>query len=162
MKALFKNRLLLISLGLLAFYWTVAPMIDRPYVRNTMSLLSLLAGVLMLNRYAYAAYCVLVLQDRNDKGAHYAILGASTASIGIIWSGIFSILWVYFGQPKEWTATATSSFGSGLIAIGFWLMTISPDTPRIGFGYPIGFGRVVLAVFALVLAFIAGTNFASI
>lgn len=162
MKALFKNRLLLISLVLIAAYWTIAPLIERPAVRNTMSLLSLISGGLMFHRYAYMAYCVLILQDRNDKGAHYAVLGAAISSVGVIWAGLFSILWIYFKQPPEWTATATSSFGSGLIAVGFWLMTISPDSPKIGFGYPIGFARIVLAVFALVLAFVAGTHFASI
>jgi hypothetical protein len=154
------NRLLLNGLLLFAFYWLVAPLVPKPYVSSAMSLLSLSAGTLMFSRYAEQTWQILWHRERSEAGSHYAILGASLVSLGVVYSGIYSLLWIYFGQPDDWTASATSSFGRGLVAVGFFLMAISPDTDNVGAGYPIGFWRSLGVLLAIILAFIAGTHFA--
>lgn len=155
------NRLLLVSLGLLVAYWVFAPMLPKPYVSSVMSLLSLLAGVLTFSRYVEQTYWIVWHGDRSAEGGHWAIYGAFLISVGTIWSGGYSLLWVYFGQPEAWTASAFSSFGRGLVAIGFWLMAFSPDASRIIAGYPVGFYRMLFMLASVLIAFIAGTHFSN-
>lgn len=157
-----RNYLLWAAVALVIVYWLVAPLVPRPFVRNMVSILSLVATVLLIYKFSSAAWGVLVRQDRDESGAHYAILGAVTSSIGVAWTGLFSMIWIYFGQPMAWSATATSSFGFALIAVGKWLMWVSPDSVRADVNYPIGFWRLVLAAFSLVLAYLAGAYFSNL
>lgn len=162
MKKLTDNYLLLASISFLVLYWTIAPLIPKPFIRNVISILSVVVGVGMIERYAVAFYRVLFKRERDGTGAYLAVFGATLAGIGVVFSGMFAILWIYFGMPPEWSATATSSFGMGLICIGVWLITISPDTPRPDSNYPPGFWLKIFWLFGLVAAFVAGAHFSSL
>lgn len=157
-----RNHLLWIVVCTVILYWSLAPLVPKPFVRNTASILALIATGALVHKYFSTAWGILVHQDRDEKGAHYAILGAVTSSLGVAWTSVFSMLWIYFGSPSAWSATATSGFGFFLIAVGKWLMSISPDTVRVGAGYPIGFWKLVLAVFSLVVAYLAGAHFSNL
>lgn len=154
-----ENRLLVAAVASLAFYWIVGPLIPKPFVANTMSLLSIGAGILLFSRYAETSYHILFRQERSEEGSHYAVLGATLAAMGIAYSGLFSLIWVYFGEPVTWSSTAMSSFGRGLVAVGFFAMAVSFDTVKVNGSYPKGFWRAICTMFAIVLAFVAGTHF---
>lgn len=161
MKKIISNRLLSYCILFLVLYWTFAPIIPKPFVSNAMSLLSIGASILLFSRYAETCYHIIFHQERSEEGSHYAVLGATLAALGVLYSGFFSLLWVYFGQQNEWSASAFSSFGRGLVAIGFFSMAVSYDTVKVNGSYPKGFWRAVLTMFAIVLAFVAGTHFSS-
>lgn len=162
MTKLFQNRLLMNGFILLVIYAMMGVVIPNPYVSSAMSLLSMMAGGAMFFRYAETSYQILFHGERSEGGGHLAILGASIQSAGVVYSGLFSLLWIYFGQPPEWAGTAVSSFGRGMIAVGFWMMTVSVDDPAVPSKYPSGFWRMVLIACAIVVAFVAGTHFSNI
>lgn len=159
MTKLFQNRLLLNGIILLSIYLVMGFTVPNPYVSSAMSLLSLMAGGAMFFRYAEASHDILFRGMRSEGGGHLAVLGASVLSAGVIYSGLFSLTWIYFGMPHAWTGTAYSSFGRGMIAVGFWMMTVSADDPAAPSKYPTGFWRMVLIACSIVVAFIAGTHF---
>ena len=158
------NRLLIASLSTVFIYIMVGVFTPNPYMSSAMSLLSLLAGAMMFIRYVEFAYKILILGLRSEEnsGSHYAVLGATLLSGGAIYGGMFGLIWVWFGQPQEWTGTAVSSFGRFMMAIGFWLMFISPDAADASSRLPSNFWRAVLTVLAIVIAFVAGTHFANL
>ena len=163
MASVFTNRLLLNGTILFAIYVAMGITVPNPYVSSAMSLLSLMAGVAMFSRYAETSYDILFRGERSEGGGHLAVLGASIQSAGVIYTGLFSLLWIYMGQPPEWAGTALSGFGRGLVAVGFWMMTVSPDDPSGTHGkYPSGFWRIVFVACAIVVAFVAGTHFSNL
>lgn len=162
MKRIYKNKLLIHAILIFGTYWAVAFVSPNPYVSSAMSLLSLMAGFLMFGRYVSTSYDILINGERSEVGSHYAILGATTVAAGLIYSGMFSLMWIYFQQPPHWTGTAVSSFGRGMIALGLWLMAISPDSLSHGAKFPNGFWRATLVVMAIIIAFVAGTHFADL
>lgn len=161
MKKALNNPPLLYTLLALAAYWTIGPFIPKPGVSNGVSILAICAGIFLFVQYAEAAWKILVHKDRDPDGAHWAIIGATAAAIGTVYSGAFTLLWNHFEAPQVWQSTTTSSFGRGLVPVGFFLMGISHETMRIGGSYPRGFWRAVFIMMALIISFIAGANFAS-
>ncbi len=162
MTRFFPNPLLRNGIVLLLLYVMMGVTVPNPYVSSAMSLLSLMAGVAMFSRYAETSYEILFKGERSSGGGHLAVLGASIQSAGVIYSGLFSLIWIYYGQPPEWTGTAVSSFGRGLVAVGFWMMTVSVDDPTVPSKYPSGFWRMVFIACAIVVAFVAGTHFSNL
>lgn len=159
MKGFFSNRPLCISIGLLSLYWVVGPFIEKPGVSNSIAIFSICAGIFLFINYVEAAMKVLFLKKRDPDGGHWAVYGATLAAFGTIYSGFFTLLFNHFGQPDEWSATATSSFGRGLVPIGFVLMGLSHQTMKVSGSYPKGFWRNIFLLFAIILAFVAGTHF---
>lgn len=159
MTKFFQNRLLMNGVILLTIYLAMGITVPNPYVSSAMSLLSMMAGGAMFFRYAETSYEILFRGMRSSGGGHLAVLGASIQSAGVIYSGLFTLIWIYFDQPTEWTGTAYSSFGRALIAVGFWMMTVSADDPAVPSRYPSGFWRMLLIACAIVVAFVAGTHF---
>lgn len=159
MKELMSNRPLLFSVAFLALYWAVAPFIERPGVSNAIAIFSICAGIFLFVNYIEATCRILFLKKRDPDGGHWAVYGATIAAFGTIYSGFATLLWNHFGQPEEWISTATLSFGRGLVPIGFILMGLSHQTMKVAGSYPKGFWRNVFLLFALVMAFIAGSQF---
>lgn len=164
MPNILRNRLLVSIVLTVLAYLAIASITPEPYVSSAMSLLFFMGGSFMFLRYVETAYRIVVtgLRSEAETGSHFAILGATLLSGGAMYSGLFGLIWVYFGQPSGWTATAVSSFGRGMMAAGFWLMFISPDAVDADSRFPMNFWRSVMVVFAIVIAFVAGTHFAGI
>jgi hypothetical protein len=116
----------------------------------------------MLFRFAPKAYDVLFKAERGEYGAHSSILGAAEIASGIVYSGMYRLLWIYFGQPTAWTGTALSSLGLFMIAKGSYRLAISPDDLDTFHQFYDRFWLVILWLFSLVIVFIAGAHFSSL
>jgi len=153
------NWLLWSLVAIYAAYVGIGYATPRPYISSVVGIMSLLAGSFMFARYAGKAWDILWYRERGKYGAHNAILGAAELALGMVYSGLFRLLWNYFGQPDTWQATWFSSLGLFMIAKGAYRMAISPadevGTPH----FPDGFWNVLLWVFGLVIAFAAGASF---
>lgn len=165
MKRLQKKPLLLASIVFVTVYWLVGAFAANPYVSSASSLALLLAGVLTLARYAETAYQILFLDLRNhdvgSEGSHLAIYGATLLAAGAVYNGMFGLLWIYFGQPPEWSGTATSSFGKTLMVVGFWLLYVGPEPPS---SSPRSYSAMwifTIVSVAVLIGIIAGMNLAA-
>lgn len=165
MNRLRRKPLLLSSIIFLALYWAIGAVAANPYVSSASSLALLLAGVLTLGRYAQTTYQILFLDLRNNEtgseGSHLAIYGATLLAAGASYNGLFGLLWVYFGQPEDWTGTATSSFGKALMVVGFWLLYVGPEPPSVS---PRAFSAMWIftaVAVAVLIGIVAGMNLAA-
>jgi len=145
-----------------AAFWLLGAVLPKPMLSSAASLLILLCGGFVLFRYAPAAYQILFEGRRSERpgeeGSHYAIYGITLLAAGAVYQGLFGLFWIYMEQPQEILGGALSSAGRAMMALGFWLMFISPaesgPKPRL----PNTIWLVVLIFLAIVLAFFLGTQ----
>lgn len=153
------NRLLITILGVYLAYMTVGYFTPKPYISSIVGILALGAGVFMFIRYASTAWSILWYQERGKYGAHDAVLGAAELSLGMIYSGLFRLLWNYLGQPDHWSGTWFSSLGLFMIAKGAYRVALSPSDDLPTQGFPKDFWTIVFCLFAVMLAYVAGATF---
>lgn len=153
------NRLLLTILLIYAVYIFVGHFTPRPYVSSIVGILSLGAGIFMFTRYAATAWDVLWNQERAQYGAHDAVLGAAELALGMIYSGMFRLLWNYFEQPDTWSGTWFSSLGLFMIAKGAYRVALSPSEDLPTHRFPKDFWTIVMILFAMIIAYVAGATF---
>lgn len=159
MRRLLPNHLLGGVLSMIALYWILFPLFDRPSGSNAVSILSICAGIFLFVQYMEATGRILFKQERRE--GYVAILSASFVAMGVIVSGLYVLIWNRMGQPPDWISSASSSFGRALLTGGLFGMGFSHQITRLGGDYPTGFWRAVLIAFAIIVAFIAGANYAS-
>lgn len=155
-----RGNWLLISLAVVyAAYVCVGMMTPRPYISSVVGIMATLAGAFMFSRYAGKAWDILWNRERGMYGAHNAVLGAAEFSLGLVVSGLYRLAWNYFDQPLAWSGTWVSSLGLFMIAKGAYRMAISPSDDIAQTKFPDGFWSVVIWLFGLMVAFVAGTHF---
>lgn len=162
MNKVLHNRLLVYGILIILSYWTAGAFTPKPYMSSAMSLMTILTGGMLFWRYFTTSYQIVFHGERGDGTGYIAILGASLLSFGIIYSGFFNLIWIYFGRPDEWSSTTASSFGRWMVSIGFFMMAMSPDMITTGAKYPVGLWRTIFVLCGLILAFLAGSQFSSI
>jgi hypothetical protein len=113
----------------------------------------------MFSRYAVKAWDVIWNQERGRYGAHNAVVGAAELGLGMVYSGMYRLVWNYYGQPDTWAATWFSSLGLFMIAKGAYRIAISPSDELQAQRFPEGFWTVVMWLFAIMLAYVAGATF---
>lgn len=158
----FRGNWLLLQVALIyAGYAAMAFFVPRPYVASAVSILALMAGFLLLSRYIGKALDILLRMERGEFGGHNSILGATEMSSGVVYSGMFRLLWVYFGQPETWVSTGLSSLGLFMIAKGAYRLALSPGEVEDPHKFPSWFWSRLLWIFGLIIAFLLGTHFSS-
>lgn len=148
------NWLLIASVVAVALYWSVAAFVPGAFMSAIGSLALLAFGGVSFVLYSETAFRVVVMGDRSgeDDGSHLAVYGTWLLGAGAVWSGLFVLAWLWYGQPASWTGTASSSFGRHVMAIGFLLMFMAPQTSQHG----IIIKRSAWLFIALALAMSAG------
>lgn len=148
------NWLLWSSAVALSLYWLAASVLPGAFLSAVGSLALLAFGGVSFVLYSETAFRVVVIGDRSeaDDGSHLAVYGTWLLGAGAVWGGLFVLAWLWYGQPSEWTGTATSSFGRHLMALGFLMMFIAPQTSNQG----IMVKRSAWFVIAVILALCAG------
>lgn len=155
-----RGNWLLITLAVVyTAYVVVGTFTPRPYMSSIVGIMATLAGVFMFFRYAGKAWDVIWKQERGQYGAHDAVLGATEVALGIVYSGMYRLVWNYYDQPDAWAATWFSSLGLFMIAKGAYRMAISPSEDLVPQRFPEGFWTVVMWLFGLMIAYIAGATF---
>lgn len=158
MESIRNNRLLLQVLIVYTLYILVGWSLQRPLASSATGILSLMVGVVFAMRYTVPAYRILFLRERGEYGAHNSILGACEISYGMIYSGLFRLFWIYFERPETWSSTVWSSLGLFMIAKGAFRLAISPSQEVELPNFPANFLYVIMWIFGLILAFVAGNN----
>jgi hypothetical protein len=153
------NWLLFTLVIVYAAYIGVGMITPRPYMSSIVGIMALIAGVFMFSRYVGAAWDILWNRRRGEYGAHDAIVGAAEFALGMVYSGMFRLVWNYYGQPDNWQATWFSSLGLFMIAKGAYRMAISPTEELQATRFPEGFWTVVVWLFGLMIAYVAGATF---
>lgn len=162
MKSLTNNQLLLGTLVAVSLYFVAGLIVPNPYVSSATSLMLLICGGLVLYRYIPITYDIVVhgrkSTEPGEERSHLAVYGTALLAAGSCYVGLFGLLWIYFDQPGHWLGTAYSGFGRAMMACGFWLMYVSPDTAKAERGIPQKLWFVVIMAFALIMAFLLGTQ----
>lgn len=153
------NYLLLTLFAIYGSYVLVGHFTPRPYISSLVGIMSMIAGLFMFGRYARAAWDVLWNKERGEYGSHYAVLGAAELAAGMVYSGMYRLVWNYFGQPESWTGTWFSSLGLFCIAKGAYRVALSPSDDLPSHKFPEGFWTIAFWLFGLMLAYIAGATF---
>jgi len=155
-----RGNWLLITLAVVyAAYVCVGILTPRPYMSSIVGIMALAAGLFMFTRYASKAWDILWNQERGQYGAHNAVLGAAEVALGIVYSGMYRLVWNYYGQPDTWQATWFSSLGLFMIAKGAYRVAISPAEELQSHRMPEGFWTVVMWLCGLMIAYVAGATF---
>lgn len=153
------NRLLLTLLIVYAAYVGIGVLTPKPYMSAVIGIVALLAGIFMFIQYAGKAWGILWNQERGQYGAHDAVLGAAELALGMVYSGMYRLVWNYYERPDSWTGTWYASLGLFMIAKGAWRVALSPIEEHPPHRFPEGFWTVVLWLFALMTAYVAGATF---
>jgi len=162
MKTETTNWLLIRAIGILVAYCIIGFLTPKPYVSSIIGMGALMVGGMMFVRYVETCYEIVVKQLRSKEGGgHIAILGAGSVGFGLVYSGMFRVIWSYFGSPPEWTGTALSSFGLFMMVLGSYLIARAPDAVQVRSRFPSGFWQKTGVLMLIILAFVAGTHFAS-
>lgn len=153
------NRLLLTLILVYAGYVCVGMFTPRPYISSVVGILALLAGLFMFSRYANKAWDIVWNRERGEYGAHNAVLGAAEFALGMVYSGMYRLVWNYFDNPESWSGTWYSSLGLFMIAKGAYRVAMSPTDELAVNGFPKDFWTILACLFALMLAYVAGATF---
>lgn len=153
------NWLLLTLLAIYGAYVGIGMITPKPYVFKVVAILLLMAGGYMFLRYAGKTWDILWRQERGKYGAHHAILGTCELGLGLLYTGMYRLVWDHFGQPDAWSLTWYSSLGAFMIAKGAFRVATSPSDEILSPRFPGGFWKIVLVIFGMIVAFVAGTRF---
>lgn len=159
MKHLRGNWLLFRIVVIYALYVAIGIATPRPYMFNVVAILAAVGGTVLFARYSREAWRILWNQERGSYGAHHAVLGAAEVGLGLMYMGLFRLVWNWFGQQDEWSATWFSSLGLFMVAKGTFRQGTSPGEDMILAGLPRRFWNWLLWFVCLMLAFLAGTHF---
>lgn len=156
------NPLLVRSLAVLAGYWLFGWLIPGQMLSTIVSGLLLLFGGVTMGRYARDTWRVVVEGKRGESdGSHLAIFGVFLLAVGSVYSGVFSLTWLWMGQPLDWLSTAFSRFGSFSMACGFVLMFFSPEVTRRGIRLLPNWWLVLIAALVCACMFYFGMRYAN-
>lgn len=159
MKHLQGNWLLFRIVAIYAVYVVVGISIPRPLIFNAVAILATIGGTVLFARYSREAWRILWNKERGTYGAHHAVLGAAEVGLGLMYLGLFRLVWNYFGQPDAWQASWYSSLGLFMVAKGTFRQGVSPVEDGLLAGLPRRFWNWLLWAVCLMLAFLAGTHF---
>lgn len=159
MKHIRGNWLLITLVVVYVAYGLIGYLTPRPYMSSIVGIMSLMSGVFMFSRYAGPAWRIVWYHERGENGAHKAVLGAAELAAGMVYSGMFHLIWNYFEQPDNWQSTWFSSLGLFMIANGAYRVALSPTDDIPTHRLPEGFWTLVLWLFGLMIAYVAGATF---
>lgn len=165
MARILNNQLLLGSVIALAIYWTLGIILPTPYTSMAVSFLLLAGGTFAAWRYVPPAFEIVILKRRvetvKDEADYYPVVGNAAVAFGAVYSGIFGLIWYYYGMPPEWSGTAYSSFGRAMMAAGFFFIWAGPTVPRAGIQVSNVAWLLVVISIAITAAFMAGIRVAT-
>lgn len=156
------NWLLVKAIAILVSYCIVGYFTPKPYISSVTGMFAIMIGGMMFFRYIETAYEILVKQRRGESGGgHIAILGATAVGFGLVYSGLFRIIWNYFESPLDWAGTSTSTFGLFMIVLGSLLIARAPEAVSGPSKFPTGFWRNTIILMGFIVAFVAGMHFSN-
>ena len=150
------NWLLLQIVVVYTAFWILGSMVERPFLSNLISILATIAGIGLAWRYLPQSYRIVFQMVRGENGAHHAIVGVAEFALGLIWQGIYRLVWHSSGRPEEWAGTAFASFGLFLVVKGVIRLVVSPSTIGEDVRLPEGTINFLAILVAVILGVVIG------
>lgn len=163
MNKFLSNHLLSVSIFMIIAYWVLAGIIPAPNASRAASLMVTISAAAMFGRYAPAAYKILFERLRSDdvggENSHLAVYGATLVAGGSVLWGVYRLVFSWMGSPVEWLGNSFSGFGPAVVACGFILLFISPDSIGPGIMIRTRFWQMTALILALLASFLIGQKF---
>lgn len=156
------NWLFFRVLAIYTVYAIIGCLVERPIMFNLVAMAATVGGIILFGKYAKEAWRILWKKERGSYGAHHAVLGAAEVGLGLMYMGMFRLVWNYFDQPLTWQATWFSSLGLFMVAKGVIRQGTSTGEDAIVIGLPRRFWTWLVLAVCLIAAFFAGTTFGPI
>lgn len=147
------NRLLSWALGLFTAYFATGFLVDPLWYSVVISAFLLVGGVFVAARSVPEAVD-LIRKDKVGSG-ELAVIALALISTGAVWSGAFNMIYAWYGRPEQWIGTI-SSFGRAMIAVGFYVLFLSPDATHQGVRWPRWYILLAAAAVIAVVSFLIG------
>lgn len=150
------NRLLTWAAGIFASYWALGFILESLLFSTIVSATLFVSGFMVSVRAVPDAVQII---KRDQLGAgELAVIGLALIATGAVVSGLGNALYAYHGRPEAWIGPMLA-FGRGMIATGFFVLFLSPDTTNEGVKWPRWYWLFSGAVVIFVIAFIIGYTF---
>lgn len=160
MKAHSNYLLTFLAIGL-GTYLILDDYIINPIVTCGFAIMGMLLGAAIVIRYWPGFWDVLINGKRSQSagGAHLAIIGITFIAFSIIYSGLYSLLWSFFGRPETWIGSPSSQIGRVLMIVGCLGIYFAPDItdqqlPKHSF-----LGLTLIITGAAIVSFMLGAYF---
>lgn len=147
------NRLLSWAMGITAAYWSIGFLANPLWYSVVISACLFVGGVMVFARVVPEAISI-VRKDEIGSG-ELSVIALALISTGAVWSGGFNILYAHCGRPEEWIGPISSA-GRAMIAVGFFVLFLSPDTTRGRIAWPRWYVLLSFGIMIATVAFILG------
>lgn len=150
------HRLLSWALSLFVAYFAVGFLVDPLWYSVVISAFLLVGGVFVAARSVPEAID-LIRKDEVGPG-ELAVIALALISTGAVWSGAFNMIYAWYDRPEHWIGSV-SSFGRAMIAVGFYVLFLSPDATDQGIRWPKWYLLLAAAIVIAVVSFLIGFTF---
>lgn len=155
-----ENQLMLWVIGLHVFYWSVGfcayTFGGGIWWSSVVSAFLLVSGGMLASTVLPDAWGVV---RKGEVGAgETAVIGISLISGGLMWSGLFSLIWTSYGRPDTWIGPI-SSFGRACGALGMILLFLAPEATRQGIRPPKWWVILIGVALVALIGFLFGISF---
>lgn len=157
-----RNHLLLGLLAAITAYAIFGYVMPHPWLSFAGAAAQLIGGCLGLGMYGVDAARIIASPDyRNPESpkSHRLVLGVALVSLGAVYSGVASILYIMNGSPADWIGNPLFYVGRYITAGGFVFLYLAPEEKRTFLLFRPSLTMAVLMVFALALMFVLGARF---
>lgn len=147
------NRLLSWLAGFFCAYWA-AGFIAEPLLFSAVISACVFVGGIMVAVRAVPDAFHIVRRDQLGPG-ELAVIAVALLSTGAVWSGAGNVLYAYNDRPPEWIGPLFS-FGRAAMAMGFFVLFLSPETTRQGIKWPRWYILLTASILILVIGILIG------
>lgn len=152
------NRLLAWSVGIIAAYWAIGFLVDGLWYSVVVSACLFVSGIMVAARAVPDA--VRIIRDDQVGPGELAVIGLALLSTGAVWSGAANMIYAAYGRQHDWIGP-TLSFGRAMMAFGFFIFFLSPETTRQGVKWPRWYILLSAVLIVGVVSFVAGVTISS-
>lgn len=150
------HRMVSWALGLFAAYWSFGFLSDPLWYSVVVSA-CLFVGGIMVSARAIPDALTVIKKDQVGPG-ELAVIALALIATGAVWSGAFAIAYAHYGRPVTWVGPI-SAFGRAMIALGFFVLFLSPEATRQGIKWPRWYILLTAGIIIAVIAFLMGYTF---
>lgn len=159
-RSLNRNHLMTWVIGLHLIYWSIGFAVyyagGGVWWSAFISACLLVTGGLLASTVLPDA--IKVIRKGVVGAGETAVIGISLISGGLMWSGLFSLIWTSYGRPDEWVGPI-SSFGRACGAVGMILLFLAPEATRRGIRPPKWWVVVIGIALVALIGFLFGITF---
>lgn len=156
-----QNSLTVWVVSLLLIYWTSGFVVD--YFNGGLWWSAFISACLLVSGGLLASTvlpdAIRVVRKGRVGPGETAVIGIALISGGLMYSGLFSLLWTTYGQRSEAWIGPVSSFGRACGALGMVLLFLAPEATRRGIRPPRWWVMLIGIILVALIGFLFGLTF---